>query len=257
MDNDKQVELNRYDTSAQLQLDALKSELPVGKFGSSAMVQYLRTPYIYYEKCVRELVGSRDQVLELGSGSGLYTWALVQTGAQVTATDISPNSLRLLHQRIVNIGGSVKTQVADIEALPFADDSFDVVTCAGSLSYGEPAIVDSEIKRVLRPGGFFVCVDSLNHNPIYRLNRRLHYWRGERTKSTLERMPGLPRIETLGAGFTSVNVNYFGALSFAMPALARLCGPKWAQILSDRIDQLIDVKRSAFKFVLVAKGLQK
>ena len=158
MDNDKQVELNRYDTSAQLQLDALKSELPVGKFGSSAMVQYLRTPYIYYEKCVRELVGSRDQVLELGSGSGLYTWALVQTGAQVTATDISPNSLRLLHQRIVNIGGSVKTQVADIEALPFADDSFDVVTCAGSLSYGEPAIVDSEIKRVLRPGGFFVCV---------------------------------------------------------------------------------------------------
>lgn len=258
MDKDKLLELGRYDARAQSQLSA-SEHLPTVGFGSRTMPHYLRTPYIFYEKCVSERISAQDQVLELGAGSGLHTWALVQTGARVTATDISPNALKLLEQRIVNAGDEkgVRTQVADIESLPFADDSFDVVTCAGSLSYGEPVLVDAEIKRVLRSGGLLICVDTLDHNPIYRLNRWLHYLRGERTKNTLQRMPDLARIEALINGFTSVDVHYFGALSFAMPVVAQLCGPKWAQTVSDFFDRLISVKRSAFKFVLVAKGLTK
>jgi ubiquinone/menaquinone biosynthesis C-methylase UbiE len=219
------------------------------------MPQYLRTPYIFYEKCAKKLIGSQDQVLELGAGSGLHTWALVQTGAVVTATDISPNALKLLKQRIVNAGGHVKTQVADMESLPFADASFDVVACAGSLSYGEPGRVNTEIRRVLRPGGTLICVDSLNHNPVYRINRWLHYMRGNRSRSTLKRMPDLSRIMALGVLFSNVSVHYFGALSFAMPVVARLLGENTAQAVSDRIDRLIGVRRSAFKFVLVAQGL--
>ena len=256
MDKDKLIELHRYDARARSQLSASGTAPTNGEFGSNAMPPYLRTPYIFYEKCMRELIGSQDQVLELGAGSGLHTWALVQTGAQVTATDISPASLNLLAQRIVNAGASVKTQVADMESLPFADASFDVVASAGSLSYGDPTLVDAEIRRVLRPRGMLVCVDSLNHNPIYRLNRWLHYLRGDRTKSTLQHMPDLARIEALCNGFTNVNVHYFGALSFAMPAVARLCGPERAQTVSDFFDRLIRVKRSAFKFVLVAKVKQ-
>ena len=256
MDKDKLVELHRYDARAQSQLSAAGAAPEAGEFGSGALPQYLRTPYIVYEKCVSEFVGPRDHVLELGAGSGLHTWALAQTRARVTATDISPNSLKLLERRIANAGAgvSVRTQVADMESLPFADASFDVVACAGSLSYGEPALVDAEIRRVLRPGGLLVCVDSLNHNPIYRLNRWLHYRRGARTRSTLRRMPDLARIESLGSGFASVNVRYFGALSFAMPALARLCGQKRAQVISDCFDRVTGVKRSAFKFVLIAKA---
>jgi ubiquinone/menaquinone biosynthesis C-methylase UbiE len=255
-ETDKLLELARYDARAQSLLFASGGGA-AGEFGSSTMPEYLRSPYIFYEKCVSELIGSQDQVLELGAGSGLHTWALVQTGGRVTATDISPNSLKLLEQRIVNAGAGVKTQVADIESLPFADASFDVVACAGSLSYGEPSLVDAEIRRVLRPGGLLVCVDSLNHNPVYRVNRRLRYWRGARTKSTLRRMPDLSRIEALGNGFASVKVHYFGALTFAMPVLARLCGQKHARAMSDIVDRLIGAKRSAFKFVLIAKGLSK
>lgn len=256
MEKDKLVELHRYDARAQALLSASGSA-PSVVGGADAMPQYLRTPYIFYEKCVGELIDSQDQVLELGAGTGLHTWALAQTGARVTATDISPSSLKLLEQRIVNMGASVGTQVADMESLPFADDSFDVVACAGSLSYGEPTLVDAEIRRVLRPGGLLVCVDSLNHNPIYRLNRWLHYWRGARTKSTLQRMPRLSRIDALSTGFVTVNVRYFGSLSFAMPVVAWLSGAMWAQAVSDFSDRLIGVKRSAFKFVLIAKGLQK
>jgi len=254
MDEDKLAELRRYDTFALAQLTTSGAAPPAGDFGSGALPQYLSTPYIFYEKCVRRLTGFQENVLELGSGTGLHTWALVQTGAVVTATDISPNALELLKQHVENAGGHVVTQVADMESLPFADASFDVVACAGSLSYGEPERVNSEIRRVLRPGGTLICVDSLNHNPIYRINRWLHYLRGNRSKSTLKRMPDLARINALGEGFSKVNVHYFGAFSFAMPVLARLLGDGMAQAASDRVDQLIGVKRSAFKFVLVAQG---
>ena len=130
-----------------------------------------------------------------------------------------------------------------------------MIVSAGSLSYGESYLVDTEIRRVLRPGGMLICVDSLNHNPVYRTNRWLHYLRGNRSKSTLKRIPDLARITALGEGFSTVNVRYFGALSFAMPVVALLLGENAAQASSDRIDQLVGVKRSAFKFVLVAQGL--
>lgn len=251
-DKDRHVELHRYDARALLQLSASEAVTMADKHGSNAMPQYLRSPYIYYEKCIGELIHAKDHVLELGAGSGLHTWALVRTGAYVTAADISPNALKLLEQRIAGGGGCISTRVADMEALPFSDASFDVVACAGSLSYGDPALVDSEIRRVLRPGGRLVCVDSLNHNPIYRLNRWLHYIRGARTRSTLQRMPNLARIEALSRGFSTVHVEYFGALSFAMPLVARLFGQERAKTISDRFDRLIGVRRSAFKFVLVS-----
>ena len=249
---DKLIELTRYDARAQLQMMDNESvdEVPLG---SQTMVSYLRPPYIFYEQKIAELIGPSHRVLELGAGAGLHTRALLQTGAQVIASDISPNSLSLLKQRFHNPSGNLKTEVADMENLPFEASSFDVIASAGSLSYGEPALVDAEIRRVLRPGGLLICVDSLNHNPIYRFNRWIHYLRGNRSRSTLRRMPDLARIKALGDGFSNVSLHYFGAFSFAMPVLARLFGENTAAAGSDRIDKLIGVKRYAFKFVLVAQ----
>jgi ubiquinone/menaquinone biosynthesis C-methylase UbiE len=250
---DKLIERDRYDARAKTQLagGVLVSETP---FGSQTMSSYLQTPYIYYEQMISELIRPEHRVLELGAGAGLHTRVLLQTGAQVTASDISTNSLGLLKQQYKNVPGNLITEIADMESLPFDDSSFDVITSAGSLSYGDPILVDSEIRRVLRPGGMLICVDSLNHNPVYRANRWLHYMRGNRSKSTLKRMPDLARIRALSEGFSSVNVRFFGAMSFAMPGIARLFGENTARAASDRIDQLLGVRRSAFKFVIVAQG---
>lgn len=253
MEHDKLIERARYDARAQSQMAgaAMVVEVPLG---SQTMASYLRTPYIFYEQKIAELIRPDHHVLELGAGAGLHTRVLLQSGAQVTASDISPNSLSLLKQRFQNTPGNLKTEVADMESLPFDASSFDVIASAGSLSYGEPHVVDAEIRRVLRPGGMLICVDSLNHNPVYRANRWIHYLRGNRSRSTLKRMPDLARIMALGDRFSNVSVHYFGALSFAMPVLARLSGENTAQAVSDRIDQWIGVRRSAFKFVLVAQG---
>jgi len=253
MASDKSKERDRYDAHARAQLSDSANALIPPALGSDAIRQSLRTPYLVYEQAIRDLIRQDDRVLELAAGSGMHTQILLQAGAHVTATDISSESLRLLEQRI-RADGALTTQIADMEALPFPDGSFDVVTCAGGLSYGEPAIVDAEIRRVLRPGGALICVDSLNHSLIYRLNRWLHYCRGERTKSTLLRMPDMSRIARISQGYSMVDIQYFGAFSFAAPIVAKLFDEPTAQRMLDRLDQLIGVKSSAFKFVLSAQG---
>lgn len=219
--------------------------------GSLAIPRIFRAPYIHYEQCIRRYVSQDKDVLELGSGTGLHTYALTQTGARVVASDISSYSLEVLAQRI---RGGVKTRVADMDSLPFEADSFDVIAIAGSLSYGDPDIVDAEVRRVLRPGGTFICVDSLNHNPIYRFNRWFDYLRGGRTKSTLLRMPTMERIQSISRGFKSADVRFFGAVNYLMPVLARIIGQSHAAKVSGAVDRLVHVRRAAFKFVLVACG---
>lgn len=253
MEPDKLIERARYDARAQSQLEQGTSDTEI-PFGSQTMPAYLRAPYLFYEQRIAQLLTPQHRVLELGAGAGMHTRALVQTGAQVTASDISRSSLDLLAQRFSSLGGNLRTEVADMEDLPFEADSFDVVVSAGSLSYGEPSTVDAQIRRVLRPGGTLICVDSLNHNPVYRLNRWVHYLRGDRSRSTLKRMPDLARIGSLSRGFSVAEANYFGGFSFAMPVFARLSGENTAQAISDRLDGLIGVRRLAFKFVLVAQG---
>jgi ubiquinone/menaquinone biosynthesis C-methylase UbiE len=128
-------------------------------------------------------------VLEIGAGMGENTKFLLATEAKVCATDISEHSLSVIEKRFNN--DKLTTKVADMEKLPFAGQSFDIIVSAGSLSYGDNDKVLDEIYRVLKNKGAFIAIDSLNNNPIYRLNRYLHYLKGERSLSTIARMPDL------------------------------------------------------------------
>ncbi len=252
MNNDKQTELQRYNARAKALLPGENADDKRAlSFGSSSISLALRAPYLYYEQCINRYISKDCSVLEIGSGTGLHTYALVQTGARVVASDISEHSLAVLRKRIK---GRLEITTGDMEALPFGNESFDVICSAGSLSYGDPVLVDAEIFRLLRPGGIFICVDSLNHNPVYRLNRWLHYLKGERTKSTIVRIPTLKRIQSIVQHFNSAKIRYFGSISYMMPVLSRIMGQCVAARFSDAVDRVVNVRRSAFKFVLVARG---
>lgn len=252
-DRDKQLERERYDARARAQI--LHGQVPeLSKSATGSSPAYLRTPYQFFERRIAELLGPEHLVLELGAGTGAHTMALLATGAQVLASDLSEHSLTLLQQRLSSVDGRLQVRIADMENTPFDEATFDAVVMAGSLSYGDPVRVDREVRRLLRPGGMFICVDSLNHNPVYRLNRWLQYVRGQRSASTLRRMPDLARISAMGRGFAQIDVKFFGALTYLMPLVARISGENDAQLWSDRLDDLIGVRRSAFKFVLVAQN---
>jgi ubiquinone/menaquinone biosynthesis C-methylase UbiE len=259
MASDKEIECSRYNRRAKDLLSARAHtvedcDAPMLEHGAVAVPLELRAPYTYYEHLLAKYLVESRRALEICAGTGLHSGALLAQGTgSVVCTDISENSLQVLKSTHGYAGDRLSEQAADMECLPFEDQAFDVVACAGGLSYGDPQLVMREIRRVLRPGGHFVCVDSFNENPVYRLNRWLHYLRGERTKSTLLRMPGIPTIKAYKEHFGQVDVRYFGAIAWLSPILKRLVGSHTTARLMDRIDEALGVHRAAFKFVMVAR----
>lgn len=249
MQPDKQTEKKRYDERA---LDLLsKKNAPRITLGSATMPLFLRSPYLHYEKLISKHISPKNSVLELGAGSGLHTLCLVQTGAKVVASDISPNSLKVLQKKIEDTDHNISIEVADIESLPFNDHSFDIITSAGSLSYGDNKKVLLEIYRVLKKDGKFICVDSLNHNPVYKLNRWFHFIRKNRTLSTLKQMPTISLIELYGQKFGSVQAYYFGTITWLAPLLGKLFSEEKVASILNGFDEKISTKKTAFKFVMM------
>ena len=193
MTTDKEIEKQRYNSRAQFSLSGKFHDKE--KMGSINVALPLQAPYRHFERLILDSYPSSEaSILEIGSGTGAFTGILISSGASVVATDISDLSLKVLVKNLES-PLNLRTKVVDMEELTFKDASFDIITSAGALSYGDNELVMNEIFRVLKPGGCFIAVDSLNNNPIYRLNRWVNYLRHKRTKNTLDRMPTLSLIE--------------------------------------------------------------
>lgn len=245
--DDKSIERSRYESRAlQVLAEGVSRLVPAGAAG---IARELREPYLVYEAFVQRHAQPGLRVLDLCCGNGQHSLTAARLGAQVTVSDIAPHNVELARARAQAAGLSVEGVVADAESLPFGADAFDVVTMAGSLSYVDLETFLGELRRVLRPGGAFIFVDSLNHNPIYRFNRWRHYRRGERSLSTLQRMPTLATLQRLRQDFPDLQVSFHGILTFLAPGL-RLLGPERAArclAWSDRL--LAPGRRFAFKVV--------
>jgi len=246
---DKIAEKSRYDKRASLaETTANYNELT----GSGSIPLPLREPYLKYEEVLKTVLSKSSTTLELCAGMGLHSEIPCTYSKLFIASDISESSLEILKERL-KAPLNLETVACDFEFLPFRSESFDVVACAGGLSYGDNKVVMGEILRVLKPGGYFVCVDSLNHNPIYVANRYVHYLLGRRTVSTLTRMPRVGLIEDYAASFGELESWFFGGISWLIMPLSAIIGEQAAFLMSKSFDDLIKVKRLAFKGVLVAK----
>jgi len=92
-------------------------------------------------------------LLDAGCGSGLFSSMAIEAGADVLGVDAAPGLLELARQR--NPLNNFMEE--DLEALPFADNSFHVVTGFNSFQYaGNFTNALLEAKRVLKKGGRLV-----------------------------------------------------------------------------------------------------
>lgn len=99
-------------------------------------------------------INPNQRLLDIGCGSGQSAIPAAQQGHQVVGTDIAENLIEFARESALYEGLDVQFDVGDAEALPYDDDSFDVViSMIGAMFAPQPEKVASEIARVLRPGG--------------------------------------------------------------------------------------------------------
>ncbi len=100
----------------------------------------------------------RGEVLEVGAGPGWTTRRIMETFPQVelTATDIDPRATAEFTALEQTYGQRLRTQSANVLALPFDRESFDFVLAINILNFlsvEQVPLAIAQLLRVLRPGG--------------------------------------------------------------------------------------------------------
>lgn len=100
------------------------------------------------------------ELLDIGAGPGTITADLGRRVASVTATEVDEATLDLTRAG-VGTAANVRYAVADVHALDFPDDTFDVVHAHQVLQHvADPVQALREMRRVARPGGIVAVRDS-------------------------------------------------------------------------------------------------
>ncbi len=120
-------------------------------------------PFIFagmiYQKLLSEIDGGR--ILDVGCGSGQFTEILtdsLKSFDSITGIDVTEEYLSEARQKFTD--EKFQFLVASSQEIPFDDETFDLVVISKALHHVEnPHASLAEMKRVLKPGGYFLVVE--------------------------------------------------------------------------------------------------
>ena len=138
---------------------------------------------LWRRHALKEIVnGSAQRILDVACGTGDSTISIAKAageGSTVTGVDISEGMMALVQGKAEKAGvaGRIDLKVADGEALPFEDGTFDRVTCAfGIRNFEHKEKGLEEFLRVLKPGGKAVILElSVPQNRLVRWAYDLYF----------------------------------------------------------------------------------
>ena len=132
-------------------------------------------------RAVRLLPERMPKVLDVAIGTADLTLELLrqERAEQITGIDLSRNMMAIGEQKVAKQGytSRVRFDYGSAQQMPYADGSFDAVTCA----YGVRNFADMdeglrEMRRVLKPGGRLMVLEfSYPTNPLIRLGYDLYF----------------------------------------------------------------------------------
>jgi ubiquinone/menaquinone biosynthesis C-methylase UbiE len=100
--------------------------------------------------------------LDVATGGGHVSKTLSPHVGQVFATDFTPQMLSTAQKHLSASSNNIFYILADAEALPFLDETFDAVACRiAAHHFPNPQVFVAEVSRVLKPGGKFLLIDNV------------------------------------------------------------------------------------------------
>jgi SAM-dependent methyltransferase len=128
---------------------------------------FANAPAIRNQEALRRIVamaeaGGDDTALDVACGPGLLVCAFAKVVRHAMGIDVTPAMLEQarLEQKRTGLG-NVTWQLCNIPPLPFADQTFSIVTSRFALHHLlDPLAVLKEMRRVCLPGGRIVIADS-------------------------------------------------------------------------------------------------
>lgn len=146
-----------------------------GTYDHSLLNRFLFQPsYRMFLEELHAWRGGNDQpfdLLDVGCGTGTFDAMLAATAlpARVCGLDYAESMCRVAAEKAehARVSDHVRYITGDSEHLPFADGSFDVITCSNSFHhYPHQQEVVAEMHRVLRPGGRVMLIDGFRDNIV-------------------------------------------------------------------------------------------
>ncbi len=115
-----------------------------------------------FDQLLKGRISARDRILDAGCGSGRNAHYLLREGFDVYGVDENTRAVAAFTELASELGHPLAeghAGVAPLDALPFADDYFDVVICSAVLHFARDDAhfegMVTELFRVVRPGGLF------------------------------------------------------------------------------------------------------
>lgn len=105
-------------------------------------------------------IGPGERLLDVAAGTGNASIPAAAAGARVVASDLTSELLKVGRATAAERGVELEWTEADAEALPFGDNSFDVVvSCIGVMFAPHHQRAADELVRVCRPGGTLALIN--------------------------------------------------------------------------------------------------
>lgn len=114
----------------------------------------------------------KDQVLEVAPGPGYLSVELAKRGQyEITGLDISQTFVEIATENARNASVHVNFQKGNASAMPFADETFDLVICRAAFkNFSQPLEAMYEMHRVLKSGGRAIIIDLRKDASMHDIN---------------------------------------------------------------------------------------